>query len=120
MRFLKVLKKFYLVSRSGPNVSRLGLRGVVSLCRSRELSVRTSRPFELSHRLLLSTDERTSHPALPETYKLRVKSNSSTLCDNTVKQHSGYLDINENKHLFFWYCLGLVRDIWHGVILLFC
>lgn len=25
-----------------------------------------------------------------------------TLCDPDVKQHSGYLDISDGKHLFFW------------------
>ncbi|KAF9535450.1 serine carboxypeptidase [Crepidotus variabilis] len=27
----------------------------------------------------------------------------SKLCDSTVKQYSGYLDIEKNKHLFFWF-----------------
>ncbi|KAF8586263.1 peptidase S10 serine carboxypeptidase [Ramaria rubella] len=49
------------------------------------------------------TYQRTSHPALTDTYQLRVKSNSSTLCDSTVKQQSGYLDIDDNRHLFFWF-----------------
>ncbi|EJD54384.1 hypothetical protein AURDEDRAFT_179551 [Auricularia subglabra TFB-10046 SS5] len=42
-------------------------------------------------------------------YQLRVTSTrdgstaSPTLCDPDVKQHSGYLDINDDKHLFFWF-----------------
>lgn len=48
------------------------------------------------------TDELVSHPALG-TYKLRVT--EPELCDPSVKQYSGYLDIEEDKHLFFWYVI---------------
>ncbi|KAJ7684476.1 serine carboxypeptidase [Mycena polygramma] len=41
-----------------------------------------------------------SHPALAE-YSLRFK--KPTLCDSSVKQVSGYLDIAKDKHLFFWF-----------------
>ncbi|GJE97833.1 serine carboxypeptidase [Phanerochaete sordida] len=34
-------------------------------------------------------------------YQLRVT--DPDLCDPTVKQHSGYLDISDGKHLFFWF-----------------
>ncbi|KAF7314566.1 Serine carboxypeptidase [Mycena kentingensis (nom. inval.)] len=34
-------------------------------------------------------------------YSLRLK--TPTLCDDSVKQYSGYLDINEDRHLFFWF-----------------
>ncbi|CCA72778.1 related to carboxypeptidase [Serendipita indica DSM 11827] len=36
-------------------------------------------------------------------HSLRVSSTKSTLCDPKVKQHSGYLDVTDGKHLFFWY-----------------
>jgi cathepsin A (carboxypeptidase C) len=26
-----------------------------------------------------------------------------TLCDDTVKSYSGYLDIDDETHLFFWF-----------------
>ncbi|KAJ7035925.1 serine carboxypeptidase, partial [Mycena alexandri] len=45
-------------------------------------------------------DEYVSHPALPE-HSLRLK--KPTLCDDSVKQYSGYLDIVQDKHLFFWF-----------------
>ncbi|ELU39467.1 carboxypeptidase C [Rhizoctonia solani AG-1 IA] len=45
--------------------------------------------------------EHFSHTALPNS-KLRVKS-PSKLCDPSVKQYSGYLDISEDKHVFFWF-----------------
>jgi hypothetical protein len=44
-------------------------------------------------------DEQVSHPSFSE-YSLRLK--TPTLCDDSVKQYSGYLDIAEDKHLFFW------------------
>ena len=40
-----------------------------------------------------------THPSF-ETYKLRLK--SPDICDPSVKQYSGYLDISDTKHLFFW------------------
>ncbi|KAG8835541.1 hypothetical protein FRB91_001338 [Serendipita sp. 411] len=36
-------------------------------------------------------------------HSLRISSTKSTLCDPKVKQHSGYLDVTDGKHLFFWY-----------------
>ncbi|CCO37649.1 carboxypeptidase C [Rhizoctonia solani AG-1 IB] len=44
--------------------------------------------------------EHFSHSAVPD-YKLRIKEPS--LCDPGVKQYSGYLDVAETKHLFFWF-----------------
>lgn len=35
-------------------------------------------------------------------HQLRVQTADPKLCDSTVKQISGYLDIDDNKHLFFW------------------
>ncbi|KAI0674083.1 carboxypeptidase C [Trametes maxima] len=46
------------------------------------------------------TYELVSHPAFNE-HHLRMTEPS--LCDNTVKQASGYLDIADDKHLFFWF-----------------
>ncbi|KAJ7145287.1 serine carboxypeptidase [Mycena filopes] len=48
----------------------------------------------------ITTYEHVSHPAFAE-YSLRVQ--KPTLCDDSVKQYSGYLDIAEDKHLFFWF-----------------
>ncbi|KAJ6584134.1 serine carboxypeptidase [Mycena vulgaris] len=44
--------------------------------------------------------EHVSHPAFAG-YSLRLM--KPTLCDDSVKQYSGYLDIAEGKHLFFWF-----------------
>jgi len=46
------------------------------------------------------TYELVTHTAFSE-YRLRVTEPS--LCDPTVKQYSGYLDITNGKHLFFWF-----------------
>ncbi|QRV80572.1 Serine carboxypeptidase [Ceratobasidium sp. AG-Ba] len=44
--------------------------------------------------------ERFRHESFPG-YQIRLK--EPKLCDPTVKQYSGYLDIDEDKHLFFWF-----------------
>ncbi|KAJ9110119.1 hypothetical protein QFC19_001790 [Naganishia cerealis] len=48
-----------------------------------------------------------THPSHPS-YRLRITSDSHrashpAICDPDVKQISGYLDISETKHLFFWF-----------------
>ena len=45
-------------------------------------------------------DELVTNPTFND-YQLRVT--DPKLCDPSVKQHSGYLDISDGKHLFFWY-----------------
>ncbi|THH01381.1 hypothetical protein EW026_g1309 [Hermanssonia centrifuga] len=42
------------------------------------------------------------HSAL-DRYALRVAVPDPTLCDPSVKQHSGFLDISDDRHLFFWF-----------------
>ncbi|KAJ7455292.1 Alpha/Beta hydrolase protein [Mycena galericulata] len=41
-----------------------------------------------------------SHPVFAQ-HSLRLQ--EPTLCDDSVKQYSGYLDIGQDKHLFFWF-----------------
>lgn len=48
------------------------------------------------------TYELIRHDSFPD-YKLRLR--QPTICDPNVVQYSGYLDISEDKHLFFWYVL---------------
>ena len=45
-------------------------------------------------------DELVTHPQFP-VHSLRVK--EPQLCDPTVQQYSGYLDIDDDKHLFYWF-----------------
>ncbi|CAE6479344.1 unnamed protein product [Rhizoctonia solani] len=51
--------------------------------------------------------EHFSHSAVPD-YKLRIK--EPRLCDPGVKQYSGYLDVAEDKHLFFCGYLDVAED----------
>jgi len=44
-------------------------------------------------------DELVTNPAF-SAYRLRVT--EPKLCDANVKQYSGYLDVTNGKHLFFW------------------
>jgi hypothetical protein len=54
--------------------------------------------------LTSALDELVTNSAF-EDYQLRVT--EPKLCDTSVKQYSGYLDITTGKHLFFWYvCLA--------------
>ena len=48
----------------------------------------------------MTDDSIVSHPSLPD-YRLRLKEPS--LCDPSVQQYSGYLDVTDGKHTFFWY-----------------
>ena len=50
----------------------------------------------LTHRLEVETFD---SPAFVDR-KLRLV--KPQLCDGTVQQYSGYLDISETRHLFFW------------------
>ncbi|QRV83770.1 Serine carboxypeptidase [Ceratobasidium sp. AG-Ba] len=45
--------------------------------------------------------EHVSIPSLPE-YNIRIKQ-VENLCDPSVKQYAGYLDVSKHKHLFFWF-----------------
>jgi cathepsin A (carboxypeptidase C) len=60
--------------------------------------------------MLPFVDDVLTHPDHPS-YRLRVTSTSNSgtgttmphLCDPSVKMISGYLDVSETKHLFFWF-----------------
>lgn len=56
-----------------------------------------SQMFHLTY--INAPDEFITHPNFTA-YDLRVTEPS--LCDTSVKQYSGYLDIANDKHLFFW------------------
>lgn len=73
-----------------------------------------------------------THPEFP-LHRLRVV--SPKICDSGVKQYSGYLDISETKHLFFWFeesrskpkddplvlwLNGALGSPWKGLMLLTC
>ncbi|KAI9448816.1 Alpha/Beta hydrolase protein [Lactarius psammicola] len=44
--------------------------------------------------------ERVKHSAFPN-HQLRIR--EPNICEPSVQQYSGYLDITEGKHLFFWF-----------------
>lgn len=49
---------------------------------------------------LFSLDELVTHPAFGS-HRLRLT--EPGICDPSVKQYSGYFDIADGKHLFFWW-----------------
>lgn len=49
--------------------------------------------------LTCSPDEVIMHPAF-DNHRLRIA--EPKICDPDVKQYSGYFDIADGKHLFFW------------------
>lgn len=51
------------------------------------------------------------HESFPE-YQVRLR--KPKLCDPDVVQYSGYLDIAEDKHLFFWYVFALLLADGHA------
>ncbi|KAF8833259.1 peptidase S10, serine carboxypeptidase [Paxillus ammoniavirescens] len=55
------------------------------------------KPFVQEHELIY---ELVQHSHFSD-YQLRITEPS--LCDPSVKQYSGYLDITDDKHLFFWF-----------------
>ncbi|THH31031.1 hypothetical protein EUX98_g3169 [Antrodiella citrinella] len=59
-------------------------------------------PFEDNDEFLGFEAELVHLQAFPE-HQLRITNTRSTLCDTSVKQHSGYLDISDGRHLFFWF-----------------
>jgi cathepsin A (carboxypeptidase C) len=44
-------------------------------------------------------DESVQHPEFKD-HSLRIT--TPKICDPSVRQYSGYLDITTGKHLFFW------------------
>jgi len=53
--------------------------------------------------------------AFPE-HQLRVTNTKSALCDTSIKQHSGYLDISDGRHLFYWCVVS--EDVYIGKLLI--
>ncbi|KAF0362260.1 peptidase S10, serine carboxypeptidase [Gigaspora margarita] len=54
----------------------------------------------LCHFASAQWDKILTHDAFPE-HKIKLK--EPHLCDKTVQQYSGYLEVNNGKHLFFWF-----------------
>ncbi|GAA96604.1 uncharacterized protein L969DRAFT_88032 [Mixia osmundae IAM 14324] len=55
-----------------------------------------------SHRDMTPGFHTIVHPD-PKFAQYKVRFQEPTICDDTVQQYSGYLDISDTKHLFFWF-----------------
>lgn len=62
--------------------------------------------IKLSFRYMFLADEYSDHPAFSH-HRLRLK--EPELCDSTVQQYSGYIDVDTDKHLFFWFIISDVQ-----------
>lgn len=51
--------------------------------------------------LTWGVDEQVTHASFSK-HSLRVTEPDRSICDPDVKQHTGFLDIADDKHLFFW------------------
>lgn len=60
------------------------------------------RPKARIDSLRSTTDEHVKHDDFPQ-YSIRINKESPKLCDTTVASISGYLDIDADTHLFFWF-----------------
>lgn len=66
-----------------------------------------------------SSDELVQHSHFTD-HQLRITKPS--LCDASVKQYSGYLDVTDSKHLFFWYAFSsrsafcFLTSVWTQVL----
>ncbi|KAH9922311.1 peptidase S10 serine carboxypeptidase [Epithele typhae] len=85
--------------------ARAGLSGIGPL----QVPLSPDSPLPLSDEGFTSTTvvnsegalyEQFAHPGFAN-YRLRLAQPS--ICDPTVKQYSGYLDISDTRHLFFWF-----------------
>jgi len=67
----------------------------------RNVSKQAIRNHQCVYLILLAVVEVITSAELPE-YQMRVKQPKG-ICDTTVEQWSGYLDISKNRHLFFYF-----------------
>ncbi|KAG2356825.1 peptidase S10 serine carboxypeptidase [Suillus spraguei] len=83
--------------QSGPFHMRDAVEGIIDKGEDKVQWIEDGKQFIKKHGL---TYELVQHPRFVD-HKLRVT--EPKLCDPSVQQYSGYLDITDDKHLFFWF-----------------
>ncbi|KAG2356226.1 Alpha/Beta hydrolase protein [Suillus spraguei] len=83
--------------QSGPFHMRDAVEGTIDRAEDKVQWIEDGKQFIKKHGL---TYELVQHPRFVD-HNLRVT--EPKLCDTSVQQYSGYLDITDDKHLFFWF-----------------
>ncbi|KAG2355101.1 peptidase S10 serine carboxypeptidase [Suillus spraguei] len=83
--------------QSGPFHMRDAVEGIIDKGEDNVQWIEDGKQFIKKHGL---TYELVQHPRFVD-HKLRVT--EPKLCDPSVQQYSGYIDITDDKHLFFWF-----------------
>ncbi|CCM05789.1 uncharacterized protein FIBRA_08022 [Fibroporia radiculosa] len=100
--FLLLVLGVGAVVNAASQVPLVSLNGIAGLESNPSTQVPSAADYRLNDLNLLSSEEFSvlNHPAFPH-YSVRIK--KSDFCDGNVGTYTGYIDISEVRHLFFYF-----------------